>query len=156
VEKITMAVYRIQRLYSSINDKLQRADRNGYMGYVGGYDNGQSRVHQNARKEIIETGKTDGKFAKESANLNTIGGAALGGLAGGLGAAHLKGSNKKLALAAAGGAALGGVASRKLNKSYQKRIAKNRHLDKHQRYVDNIKVADGYMSEEDFDKKWKK
>jgi len=151
-----MAKYKVQRLYSSINDKLQRADRNGYMGYVGGYDNGQSRVHQNARKEIIETGRTDGKFAKESANLTTIGGATVGGLAGALGAAHFKGSNKKLALAAAGGAALGGVASRKLNKSYQKRIAKNRHLDKHQRYVDNIKVADGYMTEGDFNKKWKK
>ena len=67
-----MAKYKVQRLYSSINDKLQRADRNGYMNYAGVYDNGQSRVHQNARKEIIETGRTDGKFAKESVNLATI------------------------------------------------------------------------------------
>ena len=159
-----MAVYRLQRKYS-LNSRLKDIDDRSIrlkhtnpelFNMESGGNIPFAREQEDATKEILKTGKINGKAAKKHVRrvsgyfgaMGTVGGAIIGGSKG------IKG--------AAVGAALGGLssaaggygitkASHKSNQVFGKTFKKRT-----ERILDNMDVAEGKMTESEFNKKWKK
>jgi len=132
-----MAVYRI---FSTLRDKAIRSDQHS--------EDGLSRMR--ADKEVLESGNINGVHSKTLRGQTSM----MSGILGGALGASIKGSQKTRAIAGTSAAIAGGIAGYQGQKYRQKKLLKNKK--KNQRYLDNIKVSFGEMSEEDFNKKWKK
>ena len=132
-----MAIYKV---FSTFRDKAIRSDQ-----YSG---DGLSRMR--ADKETMESGNINGTHSKTLRGQTSM----MSGILGGVLGLSIKGSQKTKAIAGTSAAIAGGIAGYQGQKYRQKRLLKNKK--KNQRYLDNIKVSFGEMSEEDFNKKWKK
>ena len=153
-----MAIYRIQRLFSKweeYNDKMARFQHRhpnlAHVSLIG------DQV-EDALEESMRTGKTNGKKAKKLIKNQTIlSGVGSAGI--GAGAGAILGGNKGALIGGAAGTVLG-AGSGYLNGKLL--VHANAHRGekfagyKTERWLDNMKVVDGKMSEEDFNKKWKK
>ena len=153
-----MATYRIQRLFSKweeSNDRMARFQHKhpklAYVSLIGDQA-------EDALEESMRTGKTDSKKAKRYVKNETIL-SGVGSTGIGAGAGALIGGKKGALIGSAAGAALG-TASGYLSSKAMIHAAAHRGKKfagyKTERWFDNMKVADGKMSEEDFNKKWKK
>ena len=125
--------------FSTIGDKYIRLNH-------GFEDTAKTAAH----KEVISTGKTDGVAAKR-AKQQTAG---IGLVAGGLLAPSLAKTKKTRIASSIIGAASGAGLGYTAQNATLKHIAKNKNSKRWQRYNDNMKVAEGGMTEEDFNKKW--
>jgi hypothetical protein len=153
-----MATYRILRLFSKWEeqgDKMARFQHRhpnlAHVSLIG------DQV-EDALEESMRTGKTNGKKAKKLIKnqtiLNGVGDTGLGAAAG----AFLGGKKGALIGAIAGGtlgAGSGYLGGKLLVRNGARRGEKFAGY-KTERWLDNMKVVDGKMSEEDFNKKWKK
>lgn len=160
-----MAIYRLQRQYS-LNSRFQDIDDKSirlkysnpesfYLSSGGGYVP-FAREQEDATREILKTGKTNGKAAKKHVRrvsgyfgaMGTVGGAIIGkskGIKGAVVGAALGGLSS-----AAGGYGIT-KASHKSNQVFGKTFKKRT-----ERILDNMDVAEGKMTESEFNKKWKK
>lgn len=153
-----MATYRIQRLFSKWEEYNDRAARFQHRHPKLSHISLIGDQAENALEESMRTGKTNGKkakkFIKNQTILSGIGDAGLGA-----GAGALIGGKKGALIGGAAGAALG-TASGYLSGKAMVHTAAHRGEKfagyKTERWLDNMKVADGKMSEEEFNKKWKK
>jgi uncharacterized protein YcfJ len=153
-----MATYRIQRLFSKweeFNDKNVRFQHKhpklSYLNPIG--DQAEA-----AFEESMRTKKTSGKKAKRYVKNQTILGSVGDSIIGAAGGAAL-GGKKGAAIGGAIGAVTGAGTGYLMGKSlvhsgaYRGKKMAGYRTD---RWLDNMKVADGKMSEEEFNKKWKK
>ena len=153
-----MATYRIQRLYSKweeYNDRMARFQHRhpklSRMSLIGDQA-------EDALEESMRTEKTNGEKAKRYVKNQTI----LGGIGStgiGAGAGALIGGKKGALVGGTAGAALGTVGGYLSGKAMIHTAAHRGEKFagyRTDRWLDNMKVADGKMSEEDFNKKWKK
>lgn len=152
-----MATYRVQRLFSKweeYNDKAARFQHKHpklAFGLIG-------NQAEDALEESMRTGKTDGKKVKRYVKNQTIlSGIGSTGIGAGTGA--LIGGKKGALIGGAAVAALG-TAGGYLSGKAMVHTAAHRGEKfagyKTERWLDNMKVVDGKMSEEEFNKKWKK
>ena len=153
-----MATYRIQRLFSKWeehNDRMARFQHRhpnlAHISFIG-------NQAEDALEESMRTKKTDGKkakkFIKNQTILHGVGDAGLGAAAG-----ALIGGKKGALIGGSAGAVLGagsGYLSGKLLVRNGARRGGRFAGYNTDRWLDNMKVVDGKMSEEDFNKKWKK
>ena len=157
-----MATYRVQRLFSKweeLNDWSARVQHKHpkltHYSPIGDQA-------EEALEEAMRTGKTGGKKAKRFIKNHTIyEGAALGTSGALLGASV--GGKKGAAIGGLSGAGIGaglGYGSAKLADHIAAKRGKHKNEKmggyRTDRWLDNMDVADGKMSEEDFNKKWKK
>lgn len=147
-----MAIYRIYSTLDDANDKLARFQHKHPYLSNGLY----GKAHEKALKEQLE-GK-EGKASKDFLRKAVATGAAGGGVTGGL-LGHVLSTRKKRG--AIKGAAIGAVAGgaldyglTKLEYALRRKKIGNKVYD-HDRWLDNMKVADGEMTESEFNKKWK-
>lgn len=158
-----MATYRVQRAFSKLdeaNDKLTRLQHKYPRAYRNDFLLGKQA--EEATEEVFRTGKTDGEKAKAYKKASTKVDAAAAGITGAavgsaVGAAKkgkkgaLIGAALGTVTGAAAGAGIGYGTASLVNKSN----AKWSKTKVGKRALDNMKVADGKMTEEEFNQKWK-
>jgi hypothetical protein len=153
-----MAKYKVRRLFSKweeYNDKMARFQHKhpklAHVSLIGDQA-------EDALEESMRTGKANGKKAKKFIKNQTIL-SGVGSTGIGAGAGAILGGKKGALIGGAAGAALGagsGYLSGKLLVRNGARRGEKFAGYKTERWLDNMKVADGKMSEEGFNKKWKK
>ena len=146
-----MAIYRVYSKLDEFNDRSARYQHkhpyltNGPLG----------KSYERALKEQL-AGK-EGKASKDYLKKSVIAGAGIGGAVGGFIGASARKNKKAAAISALVGTGLGavdGYASSKLS-SYLQRKKFGDGVYRKERWLDNMKVVDGEMTEAEFNKKWK-
>lgn len=149
-----MATYRVQRIYSKFDDFNDKSARFQHKHpYLTNGPLGKS--YERALKEQL-AGK-EGKASKDYLKKSVIAGAGIGGTAGGFIGAGARKNKKAAAIGALIGTGLGavdGYASNKMS-SFLQRNKFGDEIYKKERWLDNMKVVDGEMTEAEFNKKWK-
>lgn len=149
-----MATYRVQRIYSKFDDFNDKSARFQHKHpYLTNGPLGKS--YERALKEQL-AGK-EGKASKDYLKKSVIVGAGASGVLGGIIGSGVRKNKKGAAVGALVGTGLGaidGYASSKLS-SYLQRKKVGDEIYKKERWLDNMKVVDGEMTEAEFNKKWK-